>query len=313
MTLKQLLTGGPQPPWLRWVFLIGLAAVVTRLILDSSFGTTTIFYVATPYLIGLAIYLAVPPSGEMTKMGRALRHMRSASIVMFASSLLIFEGWICILFAFPIYLLFAGIVLALMPPPRHKPEDITDVFRAGAAPLLVAAITLHGLYPGFQGEREQSVTRTRVIAADISEIKAKLAEPIVYEETRSRFLSLFPLPHTTLAGTLSEGDIHHSHFTYRRWPVGNTHHGIISVQLAKVGEQNIRTRVIRNDAYFSQYLTIHGTRIDMEPLADGTTRLSLSIDYRRDLDPAWYFGPLQKRAVGESADYLIDQLMVPDG
>ena len=47
----------------------------------------------------------------------------------------------------------------------------------------------------------------------------------------------------------------------------------------------------------------------MVPLADGTTQVSLTIRYRRTLDPAWYFGPMQRRAIGESADYLLTHII----
>jgi len=52
----------------------------------------------------------------------------------------------------------------------------------------------------------------------------------------------------------------------------------------------------------------------MTPLADGTTEVSLTIRYRRTLDPAWYFGPVQRKAIGESADYLLENIIgkMPD-
>jgi len=71
----------------------------------------------------------------------------------------------------------------------------------------------------------------------------------------------------------------------------------------------VETEITKNTSYFSHYLTIHGTRIEMTPNADGTTEVSLTIRYRRDLDPAWYFGPMQRRAMTESADYLIQNVI----
>jgi len=71
----------------------------------------------------------------------------------------------------------------------------------------------------------------------------------------------------------------------------------------------VETVVTKNTSYFSHYMKVHGTRIEIQPLSDGTTRVDLSIKYRRTLDPAWYFGPLQRRAIGESADYLIANII----
>ena len=316
MTLKDFLTGGPQPPWLRWLFLIGAAALLMRLVLRSEYGTSAVFYVLVPYVVGLLIYLLTPQPAGLTKGKRAARHIRSAVIVMLASSAILMEGFLCVIFAFPIYLIFAGVVLAVMPPPRAKANDrkaIADTFRGSWVPVLVVAMSVEGISPSLSFERDHVVTRTAVVEAGIPAIHAKLAEPIALTESPSKFLSLFPLPHTVEAGTLGVGDVHTSHYTYRRWPVLNTHEGRMEVELTEVSPERIRTTVLSNDAYFSHYMTIKGTEIGLKPLPDGRTEVALSIHYRRDLDPAWYFGPMQKLAMRQSADYLIAQIIAPDG
>ena len=307
MTLEQLLRAGPQPPWLRWLFLIGLATAITRLVLDSYWGTTATFYIAVPYLIGLLIYVLVPQPSGHTKLARAGRHFRSTAIVMLASSFFLFEGFICVLFAAPIYFLFAGIAFATLPAPDE--ETPNNKLRLAGIPAVVALVSLEGLTPALSLEREGSVSAVRVIEADVAEIKHRLAEPIVLEDDRSAFLSVFPLPHTVVAGTLEAGDVHTTHYTYKRWFFGNTHNGQLDIEISEVSDDHVKTTVLGNDAYFSHYLTIHGTRIDFRPLDADRTEVTLTIDYRRDLDPAWYFGPLQREAVEQSADYLIRQLM----
>ena len=316
MTLGQLLSGGPQPPWLRWLFLVGAASLLMRLVLRSDYGTSAVLYVLVPFVVGLLIYVFTPQPAGLTKGRRAARHIRSSVIVMLASSAILMEGFLCVLFAFPIYLVFAGIVLAVMPPPRAKADDrraIADTFRGSWIPLLVVAMSVEGVSPSLSFGRDHTVTRKAVVDAGVDAIHAKLAEPIALSESPSRFLSLFPLPHTVEAGSLNAGDIHTSHFTYRRWPVFNTHEGRMEIELTDVTRERIRTAVIRNDAYFSHYMTVKGTEIALTPLPDGRTEVALSIHYRRDLDPAWYFGPLQKLAMRQSADYLIAQIIAPDG
>ena len=43
----------------------------------------------------------------------------------------------------------------------------------------------------------------------------------------------------------------------------------------------------------------------------GRTQVMWTIHYRRGLDPAWYFGPLERYAVGFAAQYLIDAVATP--
>ena len=42
-----------------------------------------------------------------------------------------------------------------------------------------------------------------------------------------------------------------------------------------------------------------------------TTQVTWRIDSERRLDPAWYFAPWQRYAVGLSAEYLIDTVATP--
>jgi hypothetical protein len=41
------------------------------------------------------------------------------------------------------------------------------------------------------------------------------------------------------------------------------------------------------------------------------TRVTWTIRYERGLDPAWYFGPMERCAVRWAADYLIDAVATP--
>ena len=50
--------------------------------------------------------------------------------------------------------------------------------------------------------------------------------------------------------------------------------------------------------------------VALTPLDEGRTEISLRIDYRRNLDPAWYFHPLQQFAMGKMVEFFIEQVMV---
>ena len=48
MTLKQLLTGGPKPIWIRYLFILGVVTMITRLALDSRVCNHIIFLLLRP-------------------------------------------------------------------------------------------------------------------------------------------------------------------------------------------------------------------------------------------------------------------------
>jgi len=315
MTLKQFFTGGPRPIWMRYWFIIGFFTALTRLILDSNFRTSGLLYILIPYLVGLALYLFVPPITGMSKTGRFGRHLVASLIVMLCSSAILFEGFICVVMFMPIYLLFAALAFALGP--KHQEDgtiDYNDVLRVSFAPLFIAILSIEGISDTTSFPRENSVTRTYRVDATLKDIHENLAKPIHLTADRSPFLSLFPLPDRVEAESLNEGDIHKSYFTYERWgPLGfgkvNVHKGETWLEIESVSETHIKTKIVKDTSYFSHYLTVQGTDIKLSPISDTSTEISLSVHYRRDLDPAWYFGPLQKAAIKESADYLIENVI----
>ena len=50
--------------------------------------------------------------------------------------------------------------------------------------------------------------------------------------------------------------------------------------------------------------------VEVGRVSASNDRISLRIDYRRNLDPAWYFHPLQQFAMGKMAEFFIEQVMV---
>ena len=75
------------------------------------------------------------------------------------------------------------------------------------------------------------------------------------------------------------------------------------------GPKQITTEFLSNTSYLANYMTFHGTRLDFEALPDGRTRVTLAARYSRDLDPAWYFGPLQNAAVGEALTHVLKEFI----
>ena len=288
------------------MLILGAVTLLTRLVLDSRFATTSLFYCLVPYIIGVILYLFVPQPKGWSKVKRIGRHLLATIIVMLASSAIIFEGFLCVLFAAPIYIFFALLAFAVMPN-RDDPERFkqADVFKASFVPLAVMVISIEGLTDTTSFPREEVITRTHVLNLTPEQIHANLAKPVHLEEGRSKFLSIFPLPDRIDAPAFAQGQTHTAYFTYRRWGFTNVHRGETQLHIKTVEPLLVETEITKNTSYFSHYLTIHGTRIEMAPQTDGRTAVSLTIRYRRDLDPAWYFGPMQRRAIGESADYLL--------
>jgi len=308
--LQSFLTGGPRPIWIRYLLILGSATLLTRLVLDSNFATTSFFYCLVPYVIGIILYVFIPQPKGWSKPKRIGRHLLATIIVMLASSALLFEGFLCVLFAAPIYILFSLLAFAFLPN-REDPDRFkqSDVFRASYVPILIAILSIEGLTDKTSFPREEVVSRTQTLKLTPEQIHANLSNPVHLEEGRSRFLSIFPLPDRIDAPRFAQGETHTAYFTYRRWGFTNVHKGETRIHIKTVQPLFVETEVTKDTSYFSHYLTVHGTQIKMVPQTDRETEVTLTIHYRRELDPAWYFGPLQKRAIHESADYLLANIL----
>ena len=295
--------------WLIFFAIAGTVFLTTRAILDSPFAHSALFYLAVPFTISMLIgLLTSPPSGQ-TLGAEYLRELRTGMIFMLGTSAFLFEGFLCVLFVIPIYLiaLTAGFLFKTLWL-RHK-NNRSGRLKASLIPLVVAVMAVEGLSPSTSLERQNSVTQSLVINAPIETLKANMARAIDLPTKRPLYLSIFPLPVDAQAGSLSPGDIHKLSFLYKRWFFTNTHSGEFHLRIDEVGHRHVKTSVVKNTSYFEKYLSIQGTRVTFTERSDGQTEVNLTVNYERKLDPFWYFGPLQTLAVEQSADYLIKNII----
>ena len=301
------------PVWIRYFFLIGLFAFITRIVLDSGFRHSGILYLLIPYLVAVSVYFFIPSPSKATRWGRFGRGVFGTLLVMMGTSVLLFEGFLCILMFLPIYLIVVLLTFLVMVafPPK---EDKSAVFKSSILPLVIGLASLEGVWQTTSANREYTIKKSIETNLTINQIHENLKRPIHLDAKRSRFLSLFPLPTRIEAGTLETGDIHKAYFTYKRWGIDgfNVKDGETWVKIAEVTPNQIKTEIVKDTSYFSHYLTVHGTEINFKKISANQTRVELVVHYRRDLDPFWYFGPMQKAAMNESAEYLLKHVITKE-
>jgi len=234
------------------LLVIGTASLLIRLLMSYEFDRTALLYVGIPFLVALAL-LFVVEKPEKPSLHRYYGHIVMWSlIVMLGTSIVLFEGFICVLMFMPIY--FAII-------------------------LLMYLFQLLGQY--------------------------------LNHVDKSKHYGLFPMPTRIDAETLVAGDKHTIDFIYHRWFVTNTHKGNMTLEISEVQPEYIRTTFLEDTSYIGNYLRLKGTEIKFTPALEGGTKVSLTIHYHRFLDPAWYFGPLQEYAIGQTASLLLNELFIP--
>ena len=298
-----------RPAIMPILFLLGPVFLLMRALLDSSFRNTTLVYIAVPFGISILLHVLTFRAYETSTLWRYLNHMRDATIIMLATSAFLFEGFVCVVMFMPIYYFFVTLGFFFNWLIDRQRASNSHKLGAYGVTAIIAFVCLEGFVEPLTMQRTTEATYSMVVEGDIETLKNRMAQPIAFEGERHWFLSVFPLPVSVEAGSLKAGDVHRLRFVYNRWFFTNTHEGEMKLRIASVGDDFVRTEILKNTSYLASYMTLKGTEVQFEAIDDGRTNVSLTIEYDRLLDPYWYFGPLQHFAAELSAKYLIETVI----
>jgi hypothetical protein len=73
----------------------------------------------------------------------------------------------------------------------------------------------------------------------------------------------------------------------------------------------VRWRAVSDDSHMTHFLLWHEVTVQWKAVRSDTTEVTWTLAYDRRLDPAWYFGPMERFVVRRSAAYLIDAVATP--
>ena len=295
--------------WLAVLILIAVASISIRLLIEYEFDNSAILYIGIPFLISIAIAAYRPPSSREKWWHSYRDHTYLALIVFLGSSVVLFEGFVCVLFFMPIYFLVVsiGFLIAWRKNSRDKRGGKTFV---SVLPILILGTSVEGISDDLSFDRHAEVTVSKIASMTPAEVMENLALPFDLQKDRDWLISIFPMPYHIEAGSLQAGDTHRVYTRYHRWFATNTHEGELHLQIVDVEPNRVETRFVHDSTFFASYLTVNGTEIELTEIAPNQTQISLRIKYERKLDPAWYFHPLQQYGVGQMAEFLIDEVMI---
>ncbi len=288
---------------------VGVIAAIMHFLMFNNLYHSSLLYVFIPYCISVVITFFRSYDKPKSHLQRFFSHVLTALSIFLSTSLLVGEGFVCIAFFAPIYLI---VITA-----SYLISSVTDTHNNGrnnkyslAVPVIMLMLSLEGTTASLSFPRDTFVEINRSTTLSIKQIKANLAKPFDLNKKRHWMISIFPMPYHIEAGSLNAGDVHTVYTRYHRWFVTNTHEGQAELLIESVSANKVKTKVLSDTTYFSTYLQGSGTEISLLPNAQGGTDIKLRIDYQRKLDPAWYFHPLQKFGISKMGELIIDELMI---
>ena len=279
-----------------------LASAMYRVLASRQLQHTSLVFIGIPTLIAIAVTLFTRPKSATGVICKAI------TLSLALAGILAGEGFVCILFASPLfYLVGIGIGLIVDTMQRHGQRQ-RQVRMSVLVLGLLGPSSLEGVVPGFEFAREAAVTRTRIVAGTASDVEATLARAPRFDRAVPEFFRLggFPMPGLTSGEGLAVGDERRIEFVH-----GQHEPGALVVRVTSHEPRHVTFTPVADDSHLVHWLSWRDIDVTWRELEPGRTEVSWTLRYRRRLDPAWYFAPLERFGVGLAAGYLIDTLATP--
>ncbi|MBZ5523992.1 MAG: hypothetical protein LAP21_17285 [Acidobacteriia bacterium] len=286
------------PPAVFPVLALAASGMVYRLLVSQHLEQTSLLFLGIPAL--LATLMAFRPRAKTVTGGI----MKAMAIGLLLSGPFLGEGFICILMASPIFFLVGAVIGLIIDScnRRQKPVVLPCLILLGLSPM-----SLEGAHPRLSLNREESVTVTRVVAAPANEVEAALAQsPDIHLPLPLFGRMGFPRPVEAHGAGLAPGARRTTHFAG-----GEGHPGDLVVQVEESRPGHVRFAVLSDQSKIAHWMDWESAEVDWSAADAGHTRVTWTLNFRRRLDPAWYFHPWERYAVGLAADYLIRSNATP--
>lgn len=251
---------------------------------------TGILFIGVPAT--LAALLALEP-----RRNRGKYHVVTATmIVVFASSIVLREGFICVLMALPI-ILPTALVLGHYQQ-KHSSRDVKRA--AWILPILLLGAAGDGAV--YELPKNVTVAETRAFDTTSHELNASLHGEAEIPEIEPLLFALpFPKPTAFTGSGADVGDIRTVDFG------DDGEMGALVLEVTERSDQHITWTIIDNTTPVAEWMTLHQAEASWVETANGL-QVTMEIEFDRELAPAFYFDPLERWGVGEMAEVLLDML-----
>jgi hypothetical protein len=272
-------------------------AFLYKLLMHERLGHSAAMFLGIPAV--LAILLALAPKAK-TATGGILKGITLALLVVAPS---LGEGYLCILVASPLFYI-VGIVVGLAVDRLRRKRDAT----LSCVALFLLPMCFEGVVPQLTFNRAQSVEVRSVVAAPADEVEhALMRAPDVNAPLPLALRIGFPRPLTAWGEGLGIGDTRTIHFAGAEGdPPGD-----LLMRVAERRRGYARFETVSDQSKLTQWVRWTSSEVEWTALDEGHTTVTWRIDFRRQLDPAWYFTPWEREAVKKAAAYLIDANATP--
>lgn len=291
---------GLRPNRAQWAIaglILVLAGFVVfyRVLAWGELEQTALLFVGLPAFLGAFLAL-LPRATSFVGMS-----VKGTLIALLMSSIVLQEGFICVLMASPIFLsvsVGAGALADITLRRRGTP-----VWLGWAALLLAAG---EGAVPGLAFDRAEVVTAERIVPAPPEAVRAALARPLDVRAPLPPVLRIgWPAPVDASGGGLEVGARRVVHFAG-----GEGSPGDMVLRVVESRDDRVVFEGVEDRSHLAHWLTWKRSVVELAASGSGT-RVRWTVEFDRELDPAWYFAPLERAVVRQAAEWLISTSATP--
>ena len=281
-----------------WVIALAVASAVGSGMYHglrwSGYGYSAAMFLGIPTV--LAVLLALAPKAKSLTGGI----MKGITLALLIVAPLMGEGYLCILVAAPLFYLVGAIVGACTDAMRIRRLSRGKTLSCVA--LVMLPMCVEGVVSPLTFDRRQTVQASAVVNGSLSEVETALADnPRIVTQLPSFLRIGFPRPLAVCGGGLNAGDERRIHFSGAEGdPPGD-----LVMRVADREPQYVRFVTVSDTSKLTQWLRWDSSEVVWSAVDLQHTRVTWTIHFERGLDPAWYFTPWERYAVGKAAQYLI--------
>ena len=274
-----------------------VGSLVYRLLVHQHLEQTAALFIGIPSV--LAIVVALQPAAQ-TVTGTIIKGVTLALLIV---APLLGEGFICILFAAPLFYL-VGIIVGLVADRAVRNRST----RLSCVAVVLLPMCLEGVIPALTFERTQVLSVRKVVPASADAVRQMLSQPPRIELLLPAPLRIgFPRPIAASGGGLTPGSVR----TIRFSGAEGKPPGDLLMRISESRPGYVRFSAVKDGSKLAHWIAWDSSEVEWMPIDATHTAVTWRIQFDRELDPAWYFVPLERAAVHEAAAYLIDANATP--